>query len=134
MDENTKELIKYRLTKADEELELAALCIDSNIFSKSLNCSYYAIFHSTRALLAIEKRDFKKHSAVIAYFINNFVQNGIFPAEFGKIIKSSETDRSKSDYHDFYVVSKEEAIMQLGKAKFFVNKITEYLESIIGTK
>lgn len=134
MDENTKNLIKYRLTKADDELELAVLCIDSNKFSKSLNCSYYAIFHSTRALLALEKRDFKKHSSVIAYFINNYIQKGIFPAELGKIIKSSETDRNKSDYHDFYVVSKEEAIMQLDKAKFFVNKITEYLKSIIGTK
>jgi len=131
MDENSINLVKYRLEKGKDELELAEMCINSNKFSKSLNCSYYAIFHSARALLALEKKDFKKHSAVIAYFINNYIQTGIFNSELGKIIKSSETDRNKSDYHDFFVVSKEEALMQLDKAKLFVKEITQYLERII---
>lgn len=68
MDSYTIELIKYRLEKANDELELANYCINVNKFSKSLNCSYYAIFHSARALLAIEKLDFKKHSGGYSLF------------------------------------------------------------------
>ena len=59
MDSYTTDLIKYRLEKAKDELELSDYCIKVSKFSKSLNCSYYAIFHSARALLAIEKLDFK---------------------------------------------------------------------------
>ena len=54
MDDFVVELIKYRLGKASDELELAEYCIKHKKFSKSLNCSYYAIFHSARALLAID--------------------------------------------------------------------------------
>ncbi len=94
---------------------------------KSLNCSYYAIFHSARALLAVEKIDFKKHFSVIAYFIKNYIQRGIFPIELGKIIKTAESERNKSDYHDFYLVSKGEAILQFEKAKLFVSTIKLHL-------
>ncbi len=50
MDDYIIDLIKYRLEKASDELELGDYCIKVNKFSKSLNCSYYAIFHSARAL------------------------------------------------------------------------------------
>lgn len=129
MDEASQSLVKYRLAKAMEELELAELCLDSAKYSKSLNCSYYAIFHSTRSLLATEKKDFRKHSAVISYFIKNYVQMGKFDEEFARIIKSSESDRNKSDYHDFFIVTKEEAETQLKKAKYFVTTVKNYLKN-----
>ncbi|MBU2102717.1 MAG: HEPN domain-containing protein, partial [Candidatus Omnitrophica bacterium] len=69
--------------KANDELELAQHCIEVNKFSKSLNCSYYAIFHSARALLAIEKLDFKKHSGVISFFIKTYINKSL--REFSSI-------------------------------------------------
>jgi len=116
MDNYNVDLMKYRLKKANDELELAQHCIDVNKFSKSLNCSYYAIFHSARALLVqrilrtIEKLDFKKHSGVISYFIKNYINKNLLNEELGEIIRTAERERNKSDYQDFYAVSKEEAL------------------------
>lgn len=119
MDNFIVELINYRLEKALDELELAEHCINVKKFSKSLNCSYYTIFHSARALLAIEKLDFKKHSGVIAYFIKTYINTNILDNELGEIIRSAERERNKSDYQDFFTVSKDEALEQMTKAKLF---------------
>jgi hypothetical protein len=54
MDSYVSDLVKYRLDKASDELELAEHCIKFGKFSKSLNCSYYAISRSARALLAVD--------------------------------------------------------------------------------
>ena len=45
--------------KAEEELSLAKDILTKSYFAKSLNCSYYAMFHAARALLATEKIDSK---------------------------------------------------------------------------
>ena len=131
MDNYVIELIKYRLKKAFDELELAEYCINDRKYSKSLNCSYYAIFHSARALLAIEKLDFKKHSGVIAYFIKKYINTNILDNELGEIIRSAERERNKSDYQDFYTISKDEALEQVIKAKLFFTKVDEYIKNII---
>ncbi|PIP77481.1 MAG: HEPN domain-containing protein [Ignavibacteria bacterium CG22_combo_CG10-13_8_21_14_all_37_15] len=128
MDNFSANLVKYRIEKAADELELAQYCIEVHKFSKSLNCSYYAIFHSARALLAIENLDFKKHSGVISHFIKAYINTTIFDNELGVIIRTAERERNKGDYQDFYVVSKDEAITQFNSAEMFFNKIKTYLE------
>ncbi len=128
MDNFSANLVKYRIDKATDELELAQYCTEVHKFSKSLNCSYYAIFHSARALLAIDNLDFKKHSGVISYFIKAYINTTIFDNELGVIIRTAERERNKGDYQDFYVVSKDEAITQFNNAKMFFHKIKTYLE------
>lgn len=51
MDEQTKELAKYRIEKAREELNVSKLTYENNYIKASLTSSYYSIFHSARALL-----------------------------------------------------------------------------------
>lgn len=46
------------------------------------------------------------------------------------IIKSSSFCREKSDYDDFYVAGREEAEEQLKNAKYFVQKIENYVNAI----
>ena len=62
-------LSKYRLGRAKEELNTSKLLFQNAIYLKSLNCSYYSIFHATRALLVYDEFDSKKHSGIISYFI-----------------------------------------------------------------
>ncbi len=44
----------YSLEKADDELDNARILFNNKKFSKSLNCSYYAIFHAARGLLTTD--------------------------------------------------------------------------------
>jgi uncharacterized protein (UPF0332 family) len=64
-EENRTALANYRLERAAGELASARANLDADRYAESLSDSYYAIFHSIRAALALEGKDFKKHSGVI---------------------------------------------------------------------
>ena len=75
----SKSLSLHRLEQAKEDLDVAKLNYDNNYYKSANNRAYYAIFHSMRAVLAIEGIDFKKHKDVQAYFNKNYVNNLILP-------------------------------------------------------
>jgi len=96
----------------------------------SLNRSYYCIFHSIRAVLAIDLFDSKKHSGIISEFHKNYIKTGIFPCYFSDIIRDSFQTRNSSDYEDFYIVAKEEAIQQILNARTFFETVKEYIDNL----
>lgn len=55
MDKKQRDLSNYRLEKAKDELDTADLTFRNSKFSQSINRSYYAMFHSVRALLALDR-------------------------------------------------------------------------------
>lgn len=131
LDESRIDLAKYRLDKAKECLRVAEYLIEPKEYLSVLNRAYYAIFHAVRAVLAIEGVDRKKHSGVISYFQQNYVKTGIFDKEFSSIVQESFEVRQESDYEDFYIISKEEAVSQYENAKRFVAEIEKYVTSLI---
>ena len=60
-----KALSKHRLEKADDDLLCAESLLKDNFYTQSLNRSYYSIFHATRALLALEGIESRKHSGIL---------------------------------------------------------------------
>ena len=122
-------LAEYRLQKAEDCLQSSEKLIKIEDYPTSLNRSYYAIFHSVRALLALDGEDRRKHSGVISYFQQNYVKSGIFKKKYSDIIQEAFEIRQESDYEDFYVVSKSDAILQAEEAKDFVNAVSEYIKN-----
>ena len=57
------DLSLYRLSKAEQYLEDAKRTLVLEMYDTSANLSYYANFHATRAVLALEGLDFKKETA-----------------------------------------------------------------------
>jgi len=117
----------YRLQKSRECLQSAESEFAAGSYESSANRSYYSIFHAMRAVLALERFDFKKHSGVISYFRKNYIKTGIFDSKFSDIVGTAFTVRNESDYEDFYVVSKEKIAAQLENAKTFLATVEEYL-------
>ena len=128
MDRDLLDLSKYRLQKAKEDLDSATVLFENQKYSQSLNRSYYSMFHSTRALLALDKFDSKKHSGVISFFNQSYIKSGKIESVYGRMLMDAQRTRTKSDYDDFYVASKDEAEKQLEDAKAFVEKIYQYLK------
>ena len=64
-------LVKYRITNAEEKMISANLLLEAGQFKVSIGRSYYAMFSAVRALLACDGVDYSKHSGVIAYFQKN---------------------------------------------------------------
>ena len=122
-----KNLSNYRLEQAKENLEEAIALLNINKFKGASNRAYYAIFHAIKAILALEETDFKKHSSVIAYFNKNYISTEIFPKELGKRVSTARYYREKSDYVDFYVVTKEECEEQIKTAEELIKLVKIYL-------
>lgn len=76
-----------------ETLNVARECLENKHFKDSINRAYYASFYAARAVLALERVDFKRHKDVIAYFNKNYVATGIFDRETRK--KSCKTKAKK---------------------------------------
>lgn len=121
-------LAKYRLEQAKENLEEAEALFNINKFKGANNRAYYSIFHAIKAILALEQTDFKKHSSVIAYFNKEYISKNIFPRELGKRVSESIFYREKSDYVDFYMVTKEESKQQIETARLMIEKAERYIE------
>ena len=127
--ENCITLSKYRKEQARENLEEAYLLFRENKYKGASNRAYYSIFHSMKAICALDEVDFKKHSGVISYFNKEYISTNIFSRELGKRIGESRFYREQSDYVDFYIITKEECEEQINTAEIFLKEVEKYLES-----
>lgn len=125
------DLCKYRLSKAQEYLNDAKSTLELKMFDTAANRSYYAIFHSARALLALSGKDFKKHSGVISCFQMDYIKTGIFDRELSDIIKSAFSLRVESDYEDFFIISHDDVMKQVEEAEIFYQTVFEYVKANI---
>lgn len=89
MLDNKSELMHYRLNMAKERLDSAKILLDNGHFKDSIGRSYYAIFTSIRALLAIDGVDFSKHTGVISYFQRNYIKTGTFDKKYSKYVSQA---------------------------------------------
>ena len=130
MEGSVKELSKYRFDKAKEDLLTAEMLLKENMLKASINRSYYAIFHSLRAVTILSGFDSSKHSGIIAFFNQHFVKAKVFPRETSSIIKNVSRLREKSDYDEFYTASREEAALQLENAKMLMTQVETYISQL----
>lgn len=124
---NVVDLSKHRMEQAIQCIKSAKALTAIEDYRGAANRSYYAIFHAMRSVLALEKKDFSKHSGVSAYFRKEYVKTEVFPVEMSDVITEAFEIRSDSDYDNYYVISKEEVLEQIKNAEYFCGKIIEYL-------
>lgn len=119
--------MQYRLEMAKERLHSSEILLKDGSYKDSIGRSYYAMFTSVRALLAMEGQDFSKHTGVIAYFQKEFVKTGKFDKKYSKYISQAFQIRNNTDYADFFIVSMQDAKEQYDKAKEFLEVIEKYI-------
>ncbi len=130
-DEYKQTLIDYRLDRAEESLKAAELLLKNNMLTSAINRIYYSMFYSVQALLLLQDVSFSKHSQVKGYFNREFIKNGIFSKQFGKLYNKAFEYRQKFDYIDLVVPEKEMISDYIEKATDFINKIEEYLQKYL---
>jgi len=97
----------------------------------SVNRSYYAMFTSAKALLAMKDLDSSKHSGVISLFNQHLVKLRLFPEEFSKFLQKAKRIRENADYGDFVKIAEEDAKDQLEHARKFVAEAKRTLLKMI---
>ena len=123
----SKELSQHRLQQAEDELFDAKLLLEHERYLSANNRAYYSIFHSIKAVLALESVDFKKHKDIIAYFNKNYVNTEIFPRTLGRKIAKASKVREDSDYVDEFVVEPETTKSQIETAEELIKLVKEYI-------
>ena len=127
MDDLQASLSDYRMKKSQADLNAAKILLKNNLYSQSINRSYYCIFHAARALLAFDKFDSKKHSGIISFFNEHYIKTNLIEKEYSTILMSAERIRNESDYDDMFIATEEQAMQQLKKAEKFSIRIKEFL-------
>lgn len=124
------EFALYRLERAKEEYETAELLYKENKLLAANNRAYYSIFYSIRAVLAMERIDFKRHKDVLAYFNQYYVKTEIFPRQIGRKIVLASKVREDSDYDEEYEPSFETTSLQIQTAKELIELVETYLNNL----
>jgi len=120
------------MERAREILIEADDSFKQNHFGMSVNRSYYAMFTSARALLALKEVDSSKHSGVLSLFNQHIVKAGLFPAGLSKFLREAKIIREDADYGDFVKITEEDAKNQIDNANKFVEEAERTLVRIIG--
>lgn len=114
---------------AESTYHIAELCLENEGLRDAVNRSYYAVFYALRAVLALERVDFKRHKDVVAYFDQYYVATNKFEHEIGKRIGRLKTMREDCDYDDFFVLEKDEVLAQLETVEVVISAIKKYLKA-----
>jgi uncharacterized protein (UPF0332 family) len=128
LDVRSIALSRIRLEKAHKEYETAIFNKDAGFFDTANNRAYYAIFHSMRAVLALDGVDFKTHGHVIGYFNKYYINTELIERSFSEAIYSAFQSRTISDYEDTYKATAEEAEKNIIGAKKLLMAIERYIE------
>ena len=123
----SKELVKWRMEKAQNTYQEGLLLLEENMLDGAINRFYYATFHGMRAVLATKGYDAPKHSGVISLFNLHFVKPGYFSKQASKIITITFSERSTADYNDYKTFQKEEVTVIRDKVNTFLKEVEDYL-------
>jgi len=134
LDDRIKALSQYRIERSEAMLLSAKRDFNDTDYSSANNRAYYCMFHAIRAVLALDNVDFKKHSAVITRFGQDYLKTDRIPRSFGILIATASLIRNRSDYEDFYVCSIDDTKKLITGAEDFLRTIKVYLSDRTSTQ
>ena len=123
-----RDLVLYRLETAKNDLKSARALFAMEDYRGANNRAYYSIFHSIKAVLALEPIDFKRHKDVLAYFNKNYINKEIFPRMMGRKIQNASAIREDSDYDDEFIVDADKTNEQLKTAEELIELVDKYID------
>ncbi len=129
LDEQSRaELVKYRISRADEAIQEAQLMANDCHYNAAVNRLYYACFYAVQALLVKHGILSSTHAGVKTMLSLHFVSKGVIDVEYGKTFSRLFEIRHSGDYDDFVYCDKEMTDHYTPLAEAFIQKIKELLE------
>lgn len=123
MTEETQTLVRYRLDRAREALEEAALLLANSYANTCVNRLYYACFYAVSALLLAKGLSSARHSGVRALFRQHIVKPGLLSVPLGQMYDKLFDNRQRGDYADLVRFVVDDVQPWLGEARAFVGDV-----------
>ena len=121
-----KEIIDF-INKGKKFLNTAQHSLEIEDYDTCVSRSYYAMFFLVEAVLLTKRLSASSHKGVISLFGEYFIKPGIFEKDMGKALNYAYDERLVGDYGVGFLISKDEAKDILETARYFVNKLENYL-------
>lgn len=131
MTEETRTLVRYRLSRAKEALEEAVLLLESDHTNTCVNRLYYACFYTVSALLLAKGLSATRHSGVRVLFHQNVVKPGLLSIAHGQMYDKFFDNRQKGDYADLARFEVQDVRPWLDEARAFVSDVEALVSSEI---
>lgn len=120
-----KELIIYRIKRANETLNEVILHVNNGLWNTAVNRMYYACYYAVSALLVKHEIFTKSHSGVRQMFGMHFIKTGIIPLRLGLFFSDIFDKRQTGDYDDFIDFKKEDVMELLPVARELIQLISD---------
>ncbi|MCC6475700.1 HEPN domain-containing protein [bacterium] len=116
------------IKKADRSIKSAIRQLSDGDADFAASRAYYAMFYAAEAALLQKELVYKKHSAVIAAFAENFTRIGILPETLHRFMLDAQNARLSGDYMSEAEMSADEVQLHIDNANYFVGAVRNYLE------
>lgn len=121
-DEDRKQIVVYRIEKAERTFKEAQGAIANGFAETAANRLYYAAYYAVSALLIAHKHEASTHNGVIQIFGMTFLKTNIIDKKHGRTYNRLFSLRLTGDYEDRYVVDMETEVLPLvGPAKELID-------------
>lgn len=124
MNDNKKDLIRYRIARANETLEDARILANQNRWNSAINRLYYAVM----AILLHDNFYPSTHTGAKSNFNQYFINTNIIDKEFGRIYSQLFTWRQKGDYDDLFDFDENKVVPYFIPVKKLILTVENYCQ------
>jgi uncharacterized protein (UPF0332 family) len=120
--------VRYRLSRAQETLEVARDAFSRGHLHESVSRLYYACFYVVSALLLTDGLRATKHRGIRSLFLQHWVKRGRLPAAMGRFFTHLFDNRQEADYSDLVVFQRAQVEAWITEAERFIGEISSQVE------
>ena len=128
MTEWSRNLVSYRMTRANETMEDARILAKAGRWNACVNRLYYACFYAVSALLIRRGLSSSKHTGVRSLFNRHYVKTGKVPKDLARIYNDLFERRQEGDYIDFVRFQESQVLPWISKAEELVQYIAGFVQ------
>lgn len=126
---NPEDYSAYPLQRAKETIREVEKHIENGFWNTAINRMYYACFYAVGALLIKNDISATSHSGLRLQFGQKFIKTELIDKKYSKIYSDLFEKRHKGDYNDFFDYDEETVKRLYPKAKDFVIKIENFIQT-----
>ena len=131
MTEWSRDLISYRISRANESMEDAHILAKAGRWNACVNRLYYACFYMISALLVHHGLSSSKHTGVRSLFNKQYVKTGKVPKELARIYNDLFERRQEGDYIDFVMFQESQVLPWISETEHLIGYIASLVEKEI---
>ena len=130
MTEWNREIVLYRMNKADETLEDARVLVRAGRWNACVNRLYYACFYAVSALLVGDGLSSPKHAGVRSLFNKQYVKTGTIPKDLARTYNDLFERRQECDYIDFVNFQESQVQPWVSQAEKLISYIAKIIDVV----